>query len=102
MNDSALYTSIPHDNSITTIALVLNTNCQFPDAILQLIRFILDHNTFTFNNQFFIQTHGTAMGTRFAPQYANIFMHKFEQDFFAAQNLQPMRNFRYIFFLWTH
>eukprot|EP00061_Rhincodon_typus_P016469 g44704.t1 len=46
------------------------------DAILQLIRFILYHNVFTFNNQFFIQTHGTAMGTRFAPQYANIFMHR--------------------------
>eukprot|EP00061_Rhincodon_typus_P009217 g32537.t1 len=53
------------------------------DNILQLIRFILDHNVFTFDNQFFIQTRGTAMGTKFALQYANIFMHRFEQDFFA-------------------
>eukprot|EP00061_Rhincodon_typus_P013880 g40519.t1 len=43
---SALYTSSPHDNGIAATASVLNTNsCQFPDAILQLIRFILDHNT---------------------------------------------------------
>eukprot|EP00061_Rhincodon_typus_P004621 g23024.t1 len=100
------YTSNPHDHSITATASVLNTtNCQFPDTILHLIRFILNHNVFTFDNQFFIQTHGTAMGARFAPQYANIFMHKFEQDLFAAQNLRPMLYTRYIddiFFLWTH
>eukprot|EP00061_Rhincodon_typus_P010788 g35336.t1 len=71
-----LYTSIPHNDGITATALVHNTtNCQFPDTSLQLVRFILDHNIFTFDNQFFIQTHGTAMGTRYAPQYANIFMH---------------------------
>eukprot|EP00061_Rhincodon_typus_P009810 g33598.t1 len=79
-----LYTSIPHNDGIAATDSVLNTNnCQFLDAILQLIHFNLDHNIFTFDNQFFIQTHGTAMGTNFAPQYANVFMHKFEQDFFA-------------------
>ncbi|XP_078063671.1 uncharacterized protein LOC144489689 [Mustelus asterias] len=106
MDVSALYTSNPHDDGIAAKASVLNAdNCQSPDAILQLIRFILDHNVFTFNNQFFIQTHGTAMGTKFAPQYANIFMHRFEQDLFIAQDLQPMLYTRYIddiFFLWTH
>eukprot|EP00061_Rhincodon_typus_P009721 g33430.t1 len=72
----ALYISISHDDSIIATASVLNTNnCQVPDAILQLISFILDLNIFTFDNQFFIQTHGTAMQTRFAHQYANIFMH---------------------------
>ncbi|XP_067844434.1 uncharacterized protein [Heptranchias perlo] len=106
MDDSALYTSIPHDDGIAATASILNTNnSQSPDAILQLIRFILDHNVFTFDNQFFTQTHGTAMGTKFAPQYANIFMHKFERDFFTAQDLQPTLYTRYIddiFFLWTH
>eukprot|EP00061_Rhincodon_typus_P016887 g45337.t1 len=70
--------TIPHDDGIAATASVFNTNnCQFPDAILQLICFILGHNIFTFNNQFLNQTHGTAMGTRFAPQNANIFMRKF-------------------------
>eukprot|EP00061_Rhincodon_typus_P013799 g40394.t1 len=100
-----LYTSIPHKGSITATASVLNTNnCQFPDAILQLIHFIFDHNVFTFDNHFFTQKHRTPMGTRFAPQYVNIFMHKFEQDFFAAQDLQPMLYTKYnddIVFLWT-
>eukprot|EP00061_Rhincodon_typus_P012337 g38006.t1 len=52
-------------------------------VFIQHIRFILNHNIIIFDNQFFIQTHGTAMGIKFEPQYANIFMHKFKQDFFA-------------------
>eukprot|EP00061_Rhincodon_typus_P010113 g34149.t1 len=81
------------------------TNCQFPDTILQLIRFILNHNIYAFDNQFFIQINGTTTGTRFSPQYANAYMHRFEQDFFAAQNFRPTLYTRYIddvFFLWTH
>eukprot|EP00061_Rhincodon_typus_P011565 g36676.t1 len=68
------------------------------NAILQLI-------IFTFDNQFFIKTHGTAMGTKFAPQYVNIFMHKFEQDLFSGQDFRPTLYTRYIndiFFLWIH
>eukprot|EP00061_Rhincodon_typus_P004817 g23490.t1 len=45
------------------------------------------------------------MGTRVSPQYVNIFTHRFEHDFFAAQNLQPTLYTSYIddiFFLWTH
>eukprot|EP00061_Rhincodon_typus_P007014 g28260.t1 len=91
----ALYTSIPYNDGIDATASVLNTtNCQFPDAIPQLIRFILNHNVFTFDNQLFIQNR-TAMRARFAPYYANIFMHKLGQDFFAAQNLCPMLYTRY-------
>ncbi|XP_072410897.1 uncharacterized protein [Chiloscyllium punctatum] len=106
MDVSALCTSILHNDSIAATASVLNTNnCQSPNTILQLIRFILDHNVFTFDNQFFSQTHGTAMGTKCAPQYANIFMHRFELDFFSMQDHHPTLYTRYIddiFFLWTH
>eukprot|EP00061_Rhincodon_typus_P004984 g23889.t1 len=106
MDVLALYTSISHDDGIAATASGLKTNNgQFPDAILQLICLIFDRNVFTFDNQFFIQTHGTAVGTRFLFQYANIFMCKFEQDFFSAQDLQPKLYARYIddiFFLWTH
>eukprot|EP00061_Rhincodon_typus_P014108 g40929.t1 len=56
MDVSVVYTHISHDNGIAATASVLNTNCQFPRAILQLNRFILEHNIFTFDNQFFIQT----------------------------------------------
>ena len=35
-------------------------------------------NNFSFNNEHFLQIHGTAMGTRMAPSYANLFKGKFE------------------------
>eukprot|EP00061_Rhincodon_typus_P005733 g25605.t1 len=105
MDVSGLYTSIPHDNGIAaTATLLTTTNCQVPNTILQLMYFILNHIVFTFDNQFFILTHGTATGTRLAPEYANIYMHRFEQSFVATQNLRSMLYTRYIgdiFFLWT-
>eukprot|EP00061_Rhincodon_typus_P013318 g39622.t1 len=97
MDVSAFYTSIRHDASIDVTASLLNiNNCKFPDAILQLICFILVQNVFTFNNQLFIQTHGTAVVTKFAPQYTNIFMHNVEPDSFATQDLQLTLYTRYI------
>ena len=36
--------------------------------------YILKHNTFTFNDKYYLQTNGTAMGTKMAPAYAIISM----------------------------
>lgn len=53
------------------------------------IRFILEHNIFTFYDQIYQQKQGTAMGTGMAPQYANLFMHKLEKNFLATRSLLP-------------
>ena len=34
---------------------------------------------FTFNNEWFLQTWGTAMGKKFVPNYSNIFLGKWEK-----------------------
>ena len=39
-----------------------------------LIRIILTMNNFTFNSKHYLQKHGTAMGTKVAPSYANLFL----------------------------
>ena len=44
------------------------------EDICQLIKFILENNVFSLNYEFFLQVCGTAMGTRMAPCYTNIFM----------------------------
>ena len=57
--------------------------------LCDLIRMILAMNSFEFNNTFYIQTHGTAMGTRMAPSYANLFLAKFETDALTHAPHQP-------------
>ena len=51
------------------------------------------------------QTHGTAMGTRMAPSYANLFLAKFETDALKHAPHQPHTWWRFIddiFMIWTH
>jgi hypothetical protein len=105
MDVSALYTSIPHDDGIAATRTALSsTDHNSPEDIIRLIHFILTHNAFTFDGTHYLQTHGTAMGTRFAPQYANLFMHQIETDFLTKQTHKPALYTRYIddiFFIWT-
>ena len=65
---------------------------------------ILTMNNFTFNDQQFLQIHGTAMGTRMAPSYANLFMGKFEQQAIENATYKPFVWRRFIddiFMVWT-
>ena len=41
---------------------------------LESVDFILKNNTCVFNDEYFLQLQGTAMGTVFAPTYANLSM----------------------------
>ena len=69
-----------------------------------MARFVLE-NYFEFNGDVKKQISGTAIGTKFAPPYACIFMDDLETKFLQSQSLQPLVWFRYIddiFFIWTH
>ena len=47
---------------------------------------------------------GTAIGTKFAPPYANLFMAGLENKIFSDTNVQPLLWLRYlddIFCIWT-
>ena len=51
------------------------------------------------------QISGTAIGTKFAPTYASIFMDEIETNFLDTQEFKLLVWFRYIddvFFIWTH
>ena len=43
---------------------------------MKMFEIVLRYNIFEFNKELFIQLIGTAMGSRPAPSYANIFMAK--------------------------
>jgi len=66
---------------------------------------ILSINIFRFQDKYYLQKQGTAMGTRMAPSYANLFMGLFETNFLSSKSLKPLAWFRFIddiFFIWQH
>ena len=72
---------------------------------MKFIGLILNFNLFKFGNGFYIQRSGTAMGTKMAPRYANLFMGFLEKDILEKSPYKPLVWYRYIddvFFIWTH
>ena len=45
-----------------------------------MLRLILKENSFQFNGKNYLQIYGTAMGTKMAVAFANIFMAKIEMN----------------------
>ena len=84
----ALYTSIPHDEGLAAIREALSTrHHQFPpsDTLVELTKLILTNNVFEFDNKYYRQVQGTAMGTKMAPSYAIIYMDKIERELMKHQ-----------------
>lgn len=96
---SSLYTSIPHDEGILAISETLSRdppNKVSWEIVTELVEMTLKMNTFSFNHKYYHQIQGTAMGTRMAPSYANIFMGHLEQRLLSETTLQPNTWLRYI------
>lgn len=77
-----------------------------PDAeLLQLLEICLTHNDFLFDGQYYLQMQGTAMGHKYAPSYANIYMSEWEQGALSLCDIQPAFYKRYlddIIGIWSH
>ena len=68
-----------------------------------MFRLILKENSFQFNGKHYLQTHGTAMGTKTAVSFANIFMAHIETTILSRTVFKATVWKRYIddiFFLW--
>ena len=81
---SSLYTNIDTDDGLAIIEEELAKTGQIqPSAktLTCLLEKVLKLNNFTFDNHNFIQVKGTAMGTRAAPNFANVYMGRFEDKF---------------------
>ncbi|KAM4696110.1 xaa-Pro aminopeptidase 2 [Rhinophrynus dorsalis] len=85
MNVVSLYTNIQHHLGIQALAHYLDLDQEktmaHKEFILRSVLFMLEHNFFIFQGEFFLQCRGTAMGTKFAPSYANLFMGLFEKEY---------------------
>ena len=91
---SSLYTNIPHGEGLRAVAEFLaihRSPMELPSNanIIRMSDLVLTCNNFEFNGRYFLQTSGTAMGTRVAPSYANIFMDWFERKYVYTYADQP-------------
>ena len=104
----ALYPSIPHDDGIKCLASFLRSHGvsdATAESICEMAEFVLKRNVFEFQSDLFLQTSGTAIGTKMAPSYANIFMAELEDKFLQSAPFKPRDYWRFIddiYFTWTH
>ena len=99
---------IPKEEGITTICHAYDTfytaTPPIPTHYLRaMLRLILQENSFQFNGKDFLQTHGTALGTKTAVSFPNIFMAKIETAVVDQHSTRPLLWKRYIddvFSLW--
>ena len=73
----SLYTSIPHSDGLLALQFFLDRRTNplvSTSALLRLAELVLTLNSFQFNDQFFEQISGVAMGTKMGPSYACLFM----------------------------
>ena len=80
---TTLYPSMPHDDGLANLrnALLLNSIQTLTiNGICDMTELVLRRNVFEFNKKYFIQTSGTAFGTKLAPGYANMFLSIFERN----------------------
>ena len=95
----SLYPSIPHPAGLEALKKALDARENkfiSTDDIVKMAEFVLKNNYFQFNDKVKQQISGTAIGTKFAPTYACVFMDQVETDFLRAQEKVPLVWFRYI------
>ena len=103
-----LYPSIPHDEGLQALTEALDKRLDksiTTDLLVEMADFVIKNNFFEFDVRFFQQLEGTAIGTKFAPDYACIFMDKLEKYKLSRQLFRPWWWKRFIddaFFVWVH
>lgn len=103
---TALYTNMNFTRSVEVVKKAFTENpdpARPTDQILELLKISLSGNDFEFNGKYYLQTMGTAMGKRFAPALANLYLLEFDDCAINNFHIKPILYFRYlddIFFLW--
>ena len=91
MDVVGLYPHIPHEEGVEALKKALDKS----DEELPV----------EFDEKLFRQKLGTAIGTKFAPGYANIFMGYLEEEFLDSCELRPWVWWRFlddVFMIWLH
>lgn len=95
----SLYTNINTEMGLKTIK---NIFLKYPDRrrpdreILELLEICLKCNDFEFDNKQYLQVEGTAMGHRYAPSYANLYMSEWEREALEKCPFKPLFYLRFL------
>jgi hypothetical protein len=104
----AMYTNIDIERGLTSVRRAFD---KYPDnnrptsEILALLELSLKGNDFEFAGEIYQQICGCAMGKRFSPSFANIYVAEWEEDALNKCPKQPLFYRRYlddIFMIWNH
>ena len=104
----SLYTNIDTASGLRAVRKAFNDNpCPLrkDNEILKLLELCLKGGDFEFGDDKYLQVSGTAMGKKFAPNYANIFMAEWEKNAIGRSPLKPEFYKRFlddIFLIWQH
>ena len=77
-----LYPNIPHDEDLAFLKDFLDSRVDkqvTTDTLIELAELVLKNNIFEFSDKTCKQIRGTAIGTKFAPPYAILFMAALEE-----------------------
>ena len=97
----SLYLNIPHKEGIEAVLTILyreeeRSPCIPPESLRDLLNVVLTQNYFQFADKMFHQIQGTAMGTKMALSYANLFMANLEERLLADYDVSPILWKRYL------
>ena len=96
---SGLYLNISHQAGLKALkeAFEKRDIKKIPtEDLVKMTEFVLNNNIFEFNSKEYQQKSGTAIGTKFAPSYACIYMYEVEQKFLETQSKRPLIWLRYL------
>ena len=88
-----LYSNIPHQAGLKALKEVLEKRDikKTPtEDLVKMAEFVLNNNIFEINSKAYQQKSGTAIGTKFAPFYACLYMDEVKQKFLETQSKKPL------------
>ncbi|XP_069103895.1 uncharacterized protein [Argopecten irradians] len=99
MDVVSLYTNIPHADGIAVCRAAWDRRVSMlssTQSLVDLFTLVLILNNYKFNDDNYLQISGTAMGTKMAPSYANVFMGHLESAILTSAPIKPFSWLRFI------
>ena len=100
MDVSKLYPSVPKDEGLAACKKALDSrqDPRIPTSeVMKMIKLVLENNNFSLGQtDHYVQTNGTAIGSKLGRNYACTYLGSWEQELFKRCELKPLVYLRFI------